>query len=116
MVRERRDGEGVHVSPTHLATRMQAGNIGSGTLIFQRGKWDNGSFTVDATYNSQQVIIGDTSYTLNDIKDAINQGNIGVTASVIKKTATDYALALRAETGASNSFEIKLVQCSGFWY
>ena len=85
-------------------------NIGSGTLIFQRGKWDNGSFTVDATYNSQQVIIGDTSYTLNDIKDAINQGNIGVTASVIKKTATDYALALRAETGASNSFEIKVVE------
>ena len=33
-----------------------------------------------------------------------------MTASVIKKTATDYALALRAETGASNSFEIKVVE------
>ena len=85
-------------------------NIGSGTLIFQRGEWNNGTFTEDTTYNSKQVIIGDTSYTLNDVKDAINQGNVGITASVIKKTADDYALALRAETGASNSFEIRVVE------
>ena len=31
-------------------------NIGSGTLTFQRGEWNNGTFTEDTTYNSKQVI------------------------------------------------------------
>ena len=85
-------------------------SVGSGTIIFQRGTWSNGVFTADNKYNSKQVVIGDTSFTISDIKDAINSGNVGVSASVVKKTSTDYALALRAETGASNSFQISVLE------
>tara|TARA_A100001011_G_C14306711_1_gene843520 strand:+ start:205 stop:2436 length:2232 start_codon:yes stop_codon:yes gene_type:complete len=85
-------------------------SIGSGSLVFQRGTWNNGVFTNDATYNSKTVTIGDTSYTLTDIKDAINSGNIGATASVVKKSATDFALVIRASSGSSNSFQVSVTE------
>ena len=42
------------------------------------------------------VNIGDTAYSITDIKDAINAANLGATASVVKKGATDFALVIRA--------------------
>ena len=32
-------------------------NIGSGIIVFQRGSWNNGSFTSDSTYNSKNINI-----------------------------------------------------------
>ena len=85
-------------------------SIGSGSLVFQRGTWNNGSFTSDSTYNSKTVNIGDTSYSITDIKDSINSGNVGVTASVVKKSTTEYALVIRATSGAANSFQISVTE------
>ena len=87
-------------------------NIGSGIIAFQRGSWNNGSFTSDSTYNSKNINIGDTSYTLTDIKDAINAGNVGATASVVKKSTNDYALVIRANSGVANSFQLSVTEGS----
>ena len=85
-------------------------SIGSGNLVFQRGTWSNGSFTSDSTYNSKTVNIGDTAYSLTDIKDSINSGNVGAIASVVKKSTTEYALVIRASSGAANSFQISVTE------
>ena len=87
-------------------------SLGSGDLIFQRGTWSDGSFTSDITYNPKTVTIGNTSYTITDIKDAINTANIGATASVVKKSTTDFALVIRANSGASNSFQLSITEGS----
>ena len=52
-------------------------NIGSGIIVFEKGSWSNGSFTNDTTYTSKTVNIGETSYTITDVKDAINSANVG---------------------------------------
>ena len=87
-------------------------NIGSGTIVFEKGSWNNGSFTNDSSYTSKTVNIGETSYTITDVKDAINSANVGATASVVKKSTTEYALVIRASTGANNSFKISVTEGS----
>ena len=85
-------------------------NVGSGVINFQRGSWSNGVFTSDTKYNSVDVNIGDTAYSITDIKDAINAANLGATASVVKKGATDFALVIRAASGSSNAFQISVTE------
>ena len=85
-------------------------NVGSGVINFQRGSWSNGVFTSDTKYNSVDVNIGDTAYSITDIKDAINAANLGATASVVKKGATDFALVIRAASGSSNAFRINVTE------
>ena len=41
-------------------------------ISFQKGTWSNGVFTSDSKYNPVSVNIGDTAYSISDIKDAIN--------------------------------------------
>ena len=85
-------------------------NIGSGRIILQRGKWNNGIFTSDSTYNAKTITIGDTAYSLTDVKDAINTGNAGLTASVVKKSNSEYALVLRSSSGENNAFQVSIVE------
>ena len=85
-------------------------NVGSGVINFQRGSWSNGVFTSDTKYNSVDVNIGDTAYSITDIKDAINAANLGATASVVKKGTTDFALVIRAASGSSNAFRISVTE------
>ena len=60
-------------------------NVGSGIISFQKGTWSNGVFTSDSKYNPVSVNIGDTAYSISDIKDAINASSAGAVASVVKK-------------------------------
>ena len=87
-------------------------NIGSGSLVFEKGSWSNGTFTNDSTYSPKTVNIGATSYTITDVKDAINAGNLGATASVVKKSTSEYALVIRANTGSNNTFKISVTEGS----
>ena len=56
--------------------------------------------------------IGDTAYSISDIKDAINASSAGAVASVVKKGETDFALVIRASSGLSNSFQISVTEGS----
>ena len=85
-------------------------NVGSGVINFQRGSWSNGVFTSDTKYNSVDVNIGDTAYSITDNEDAINAANLGATASVVKKGTTDFALVIRAASGSSNAFRISVTE------
>ncbi len=87
--------------------------IGTGTLTFRFGTtvYDSGtdtytSFTQSADKSSATVKI--TDGTLQGIRDAINQADIGVTASIIND-GSYYRLAITSnDTGADNSLEISV--------
>ncbi len=85
-------------------------NVGSGILSFQKGTWNNGIFSADTNYNPKDINIGDTAYSITDIKDAINASSVGAIASVVKKDTTDFALVIRANSGAANSFQISVTE------
>ena len=86
--------------------------VGDGDLLFQRGTWTNGNFTADTLYSEKTVSITGSAYSLTDIKDKINLGNLGLTASVVKKDTSDYALVLRSNSGSSNAFKISVTEGS----
>ncbi|MDH5545529.1 MAG: flagellar filament capping protein FliD [Gammaproteobacteria bacterium] len=77
--------------------------VGTGTLTIDFGELTAGpTYTPDA---SRQATINITDGTLNGIKDAINDADIGITASVIYN-GSGYQLTLNSESGAANSMRI----------
>ena len=84
----------------------ESANVGSGTLTFEFGSWSNGSFTVNSEVTGGSVAIDNGSDTLAEVKDAINAANIGVTASILKQSDSNFALVLKSEEGAQNAMRI----------
>lgn len=90
--------------------------VGTGTLSITLG---TGSYatSVDTTYNSFTPNIGATSIdividssnsTLNGVKNAINDADAGVSASVVKDGETYRLLLTASSTGASNALSISV--------
>ena len=87
--------------------------VGTGTLTFKFGTTDYdaatdtyNSFTQNASQATQTVTIDSSNNTLEGIRDAINDADIGVIASVINN-GSGYQLAfVSAQTGADNSIQI----------
>ena len=84
----------------------ESSNVGSGTLTFEFGSWSSGSFTVNSEVTGGSVAIDNGSDTLAEVKDAINAANIGVTASILKQSESNFALVLKSEEGAQNAMRI----------
>ena len=84
----------------------ESANVGSGTLTFEFGSWSSGSFTVNSEVTGGSVAIDNGSDTLAEVKDAINAANIGVTASILKQSESNFALVLKSEEGAQNAMRI----------
>lgn len=87
--------------------------VGTGTLTFKFGTTDYdvatdtyNSFTQNANQATQSVTIDSSNNTLEGIRDAINNADIGVAASVINN-GSGYQLAfVSSKTGAENSMQI----------
>ncbi len=84
----------------------ESANLGSGTLTFEFGSWSSGSFTVNSEATGGNVTIESGSDSLAEVKDSINAANIGVTASILKQSDTNFALVLKSEEGAENAMRI----------
>ena len=82
--------------------------VGSGTLSFEFGTWKNGSFTVNNNITGGNIQIISGSDTLAEVKDAINNGALGVSASILKQSDTNYALVLKSQEGAENAMRISM--------
>ncbi|MDP4027434.1 MAG: flagellar filament capping protein FliD [Gallionella sp.] len=102
--------------------------IGSGaetTLTFDFGTISNGTLTngfyIDADFtgngsNSHSITINSSNNTLSDIRDAINEANMGVTATIINDgdATNPYRLVLASDSlGASNSMKISVSSADG---
>jgi flagellar hook-associated protein 2 len=92
--------------------------VGTGTLTFSFGTtdYDSGTdtyngFTANTNKAAQQVTIADG--TLSGIRDAVNEADIGVTASIVNDGAGYRLLFVSDDTGAESSLAISVEEDGG---
>ncbi len=94
--------------------------VGTGTLTFSFGttNYTGGgtsgySFTPNSSVASQSIQITSSNDTLSGIRDAINNANIGVSASIIYN-GSSYQLSISSKsTGANNSVQVGVTNSTG---
>jgi len=80
-------------------------DIGIDSLTIDLGTWAAGpAFTSNGTSSSLPLTTGATS--LTDVRDAINNAAIGVTASIIEVSTGSYSLMVKSPEGAENAMRI----------
>ena len=80
--------------------------LGAGSLTISFGTWSGGSFTADANASDATITIADGADSLSDIRNAINEADIGVTASLITTSSGNVSLMLKSATGADKALRI----------
>lgn len=103
-----------------LASAGYAGTdtvVGSGTLTIQFGTYDSGSntFTVNADKATKSITIDPANNTLAGIRDAINDANAGVSATIVNDgSASGNRLVLTStDSGAANSLKVSVADDDG---
>ncbi|MDD5176132.1 MAG: flagellar filament capping protein FliD [Sterolibacterium sp.] len=89
--------------------------VGTGTLTIDFGTYDSGgnSFSVNSQKTAKTITIGDNDSSLNGIRDAINNANAGVTASIVND-GSGYRLTISSnEAGVENSLRIMVDEGTG---
>ncbi|MEC5388131.1 flagellar filament capping protein FliD [Uliginosibacterium sp. H3] len=79
--------------------------IPTGTLKIDLGTFDGASFTADSA-RSFNVTIDSSNNTLSGLRDAINNANAGVTASLVNDGTSTRLVVSSKDTGASNAFQL----------
>ena len=82
--------------------------VGSGALTFEFGTWTNGSFSANSNINGGTVSIANGFDTLAEVRASINAAALGVTASILKKSDTNYALVLKSQEGQDNAMRTSI--------
>jgi len=83
-------------------------DIGIDELSLRFGTWSGTSFSTNADYSSATTLnftAGDTS--LTDVRDAINNSGIGVTASIIEVSDDKYSLVVKSAVGEDRALRVK---------
>lgn len=80
-------------------------DIGIDSLTIDLGTWASGpAFTANGTSSTLPLTTGST--TLTDVRDAINNSSIGVTASIIEVSTGSYSLMVKSPEGAANAMRV----------
>ena len=80
-------------------------DIGIDSLTIDLGTWSAGpAFTANGTSSTFSLTTGATS--LTDVRDAINNSTIGVTASIIEVSTGSYSLMVKSPEGAANAMRV----------
>jgi len=83
--------------------------LGAGSLDISFGTWSAGVFTQNTT-SSSTLNISDSANSLTDIKNAINDADIGLTATILQIGEDDYNLVIKTQTGLDNSIQINATE------
>lgn len=83
--------------------------VGKGEMQISFGSWDGGSFTDGGDEATASITIDDSNNTLQGLRDAINDADVGVQASIIQ-TGDEYQLQITAPAGASNELSIEVIE------
>lgn len=87
--------------------------VGKGTLTFSFGSWDgtggadNDNFTLNTDVDAFTVTIDDSNNSLIGLRDAINDAEAGVSASIISDSG-GYRLLINAPSGEANQLQISV--------
>ena len=89
-------------------------SIGQGTLLFEFGSWNRNDkeFTEDTSITNKTLTIDSTNNTLTGLRDAINDGGMGVTASIIQTATSAYSLVVKSNSGSGNEMKITATEDS----
>jgi flagellar hook-associated protein 2 len=80
--------------------------IGSGSLTIQFGSYDGGIFTLNPERAAQSITISSDQASLAGVRDAINDADAGVSASIINDGNGDRLVIASQDTGLSNALRI----------
>ncbi|HEY7771669.1 MAG TPA: flagellar filament capping protein FliD [Marinagarivorans sp.] len=83
----------------------QDDQVGEGTLTFNFGNWNSGTFEADVEAVPTTITIDSTNNSLKGLRDAINTAEMGVTASIVNN-GNGFVLLMTAESGKDNQLEI----------
>jgi flagellar hook-associated protein 2 len=82
-------------------------DIGIDQLTLEFGTWSGTSFSANSAYSSTTLSLTAGATSLSDVRDAVNNANIGVTASIIEVSDSTYSLVLKSIDGASQSLKVR---------
>ena len=82
-------------------------NIGIDALTLEFGTWSGTSFSANSDYSSTTLSLTSGATSLSDVRDAINNAGIGVTASIIEVSDSKFSLVLKSIDGASQSLRVR---------
>lgn len=80
--------------------------VGSGTLTIQFGTYSGGAFTLNPEKAAQSITIDPGQSSLVGVRDAINEANISVSASIINDGSGNRLVLTSKDTGLSNALKI----------
>ncbi len=88
-------------------------SVGTGTLTLRFGDYSSGSFAVNADKTIQTITVDSTNNTVSTLRDSINAGSYGVTASIVND-GTGYKLVVKSnDSGQKNNIEIVAADSDG---
>ena len=82
-------------------------NIGIDQLTLEFGTWSGSSFSANSDYSTTTLNLTAGATSLTDVRDAINNAAIGVTASIIEVSENNYSLMVKSIEGASQSLRVR---------
>ena len=82
-------------------------DIGIDQLTLEFGTWSGTSFSANSAYSSTTLSLTAGATSLSDVRDAVNNASIGVTASIIEVSDSTYSLVLKSIDGASQSLRVR---------
>ncbi|WP_443645112.1 flagellar filament capping protein FliD [Candidatus Ponderosibacter sp. Uisw_141_02] len=83
-------------------------DIGIDELSLRFGNWNGSTFTANTDYSSATTLnFTAGSTTLTDVRDKINNAGIGVTASIIEVSDSNYSLMVKSVEGANHGLRLK---------
>ena len=82
-------------------------DIGIDQLTLEFGTWSGTSFSANSAYSSTTLSLTTGATSLTDVRDAVNNASIGVTASIIEVSDSTYSLVLKSIDGASQSLRAR---------
>ena len=82
-------------------------DIGIDQLTLEFGSWSGTSFSANSAYATTTLNLVTGATSLADVRDAINNAGIGVTASIIEVSENSYSLMVKSVEGASQSLRVR---------
>jgi len=102
------------VSSSANSYTESASEVGTGTISFSYGSYGtDGSFSINPDKAIETLTIDASNNSLGELRDAINEGDYSVSASIIDD-GSNYRLVLtNKETGAENAMQLTVVDDDG---
>jgi flagellar hook-associated protein 2 len=94
------------VTASTAFTGGSTATVGSGTLTIELGSYSGGNFTANPDKTPVTVTVGSGAATLADVRDAINNADAGVTASLINDGSGSRLVLTSDDGGTANMVRI----------